>query len=161
MELFNIGFYWNEKSEFYSQDNYSTKLHQSIAKRGQTKFEHNYIILMTSMAKLLQRDPGKQFSQPELDLGVNLESLKVEITNNQLQQIITLGERLQKYSREVKRHNTKPVTVQEKKEKREQFLKLFPKYLKDWGKEMTLEEMQQLEDILETMEVDNFVKDIT
>ena len=61
----------------------------SIAKRGQKKFEHNYIILMTSQAKLLQRDPGKQFAEPEIDLGINLETLKLEITNNQLHQIIT------------------------------------------------------------------------
>lgn len=53
---------------------------------------------MTSQAKLLQRDPGKQFSEPEIDLSINLETLKLEITNNQLQQIITLGERLQRYT---------------------------------------------------------------
>jgi hypothetical protein len=33
----------------------------TIAKRNQTAYHHNYIILMSSQAKLLQRDAGKQF----------------------------------------------------------------------------------------------------
>lgn len=46
---------------------------------------------MSSQAKLQQRDPGKQFVEPEIDLSISLDTLKLEITNNQLQQIITLG----------------------------------------------------------------------
>jgi hypothetical protein len=65
---------------------------------------------MSSQAKLHQRDPGKQFLEPEIDLSINLDTLKLEITNNQLQQIINLAERLQKYNREVKKHNTKVLT---------------------------------------------------
>lgn len=46
---------------------------------------------MTSQAQLKQRDAGKQFDEPEIDLTINLQTLKLEITNNQLQQIVTLG----------------------------------------------------------------------
>jgi uracil-DNA glycosylase len=52
----------------------------------------------------------------------------LEITNNQLQQIITLGERLQKYTMEVKKHNTKTLSHEEKRAYREEFMALFPKY---------------------------------
>lgn len=65
---------------------------------------------MSSQAKLLQRESGKQFVEPEIDLSINLETLRLEITNSQLQQIITLGERLQKYQREVKMQNRYKLT---------------------------------------------------
>lgn len=91
MELYNIGIYWNEKSEFYSEDNYQAKMSSSIAKRGQPALLHNYVILMSSQAQLLQREAGKQFKEPEIDLQIGLKTLRLEITNTQLQQIITLA----------------------------------------------------------------------
>ena len=129
---------------------------ESIAKRGQTKFEHNYIILMTSQAKLQQRDPGKQFTQPEIDLGINLETLHLEITNNQLQQIINIAERLQKYTQEVKRKNTQQLSSEERKKCRMKFAEIFPEYYKTWGKETCPKKMKELETILERMEVEEF-----
>ena len=116
---------------------------------------------MTSQAQLKQRDAGKQFDEPESDLAINLQTLKLEITNNQLQQIVTLGQRLQKYSREVKRHNTKKLSVKEKTTYIEEFMKLFPSYYQEWGKKCTAEEIKTIEDILEIMETDHFVKGMT
>lgn len=72
-----------------------------IARRGQSALQHNYVILMSSQAKLLQREAGRQFVEPEIDLQIDLRTLKLEITNTQLQQIITMGERLQRYTRRV------------------------------------------------------------
>lgn len=63
----------------------------SIAKRDQPSLFHNYVILMSSQAQLLQREAGKQFIEPEIDLQVDLKTLRLEITNTQLQQIITLA----------------------------------------------------------------------
>ena len=133
---------------------------ESIAKRGQTKFQHNYIILMTSQAKLKQRDPGKQFSEPEIDLGINLETLHLEITNNQLQQIISIGERLQKYSQEVKRKNTQELSSEQLRVCKHKFGEIFPDFYTCWGKEMCPEKMKQLEDLLERLEVSEFYSEI-
>jgi hypothetical protein len=63
----------------------------SIAKKNSKNVPMNYIILMTSNMKLLQREPGKQSIAPEIDLYIDFNDLKIEITNKQLQQIITLG----------------------------------------------------------------------
>jgi hypothetical protein len=62
LELYNIGIYWNEKSQIYNETDYEQKMVNTIAKRGQSNFDHNYVILMSSQAQLLQREPGKQFS---------------------------------------------------------------------------------------------------
>lgn len=80
-------------------------MNSTIAKRGQASFAHNYLILMTSKAYLLQRQPGKQFSFPEIDLQIALNDMKIEITNLQLQQIIGVAERLQAYTRKLKDSN--------------------------------------------------------
>jgi hypothetical protein len=90
-------------------------MEKTIAKRGQQKLAHNYIILMTSTARLKQRDPGRQFKEPEIDLGINLETLKLEMSNNQLQQIITLAERLQRFNHELKKNNTQELSPDVKK----------------------------------------------
>ncbi len=63
----------------------------TIAKRNQKVYQHNYLILMSSQAYLLQREPGKQFIEPEIRLEIDLKTLKIELTNIQLQQIITLA----------------------------------------------------------------------
>jgi hypothetical protein len=60
---------------------------------------------MSSQAQLLQREPGKQFFEPEISLKIDLKTLRIEITNIQLQQIISLAERLQRYSKKVKEEN--------------------------------------------------------
>ena len=77
-------------------------MNSTIAKRGQGSYSHTYVILMSSQARLLQRSAGRQFIEPEINLEIDLSDLKIEITNNQLQQIITLAERLQKYTRRVR-----------------------------------------------------------
>jgi non-ribosomal peptide synthetase component E (peptide arylation enzyme) len=66
-----------------------------------------------------------------------LETLKIEITNNQLQQIITLAERLQNYTRMVKLANRHKLTQEEMKKNRDDFLALFPDYYNGWGKNLS------------------------
>ena len=85
----------------YGEGSYQAKMGSSIAKRGQSALLHNYVILMSSQAQLLQREAGKQFVEPEIDLQIDLRTLRLEVTNTQLQQIITLAERLQWYTRRV------------------------------------------------------------
>ena len=132
----------------------------TIAKRGQSAFSHNYVILMSSQAQLLQRQPGKQFIQPEINLGIQLDNLKIEITNTQLQQIIILAERLQKYTNKVREENKQKLTAEEMKKNKEYFARIFPDYYIGWGKNLPKEDMQRLQQILQKMQVENFTKDI-
>jgi glycosyltransferase involved in cell wall biosynthesis len=66
----------------------------------------NYLLPQMLLPLIKDSIKGMEFIDPEIDLSITLENLKIEITNNQLQQMINLGERLQKYSHEVKRNNT-------------------------------------------------------
>jgi vacuolar protein sorting-associated protein 13A/C len=55
LELSNLGIYWNEKSWNFPSVDYETHMRSTIAKRGQTTFSHNYLILGSMQANLLQR----------------------------------------------------------------------------------------------------------
>lgn len=97
---------------------------------------------------LYLRQAGKQFLDPEINLLLDFDELKVKISNEQLQQIVSLGERLQKYQNEVKAQNRKRLTQLELIANRQIFVKLFPKYFQ---KKCSAKETSTIEDILQKM----------
>ena len=121
-------------------------MYQAIAKKDKSnKLKMNYLILMSSKAMLYQREAGKQFIEPEINLKIGFEELKIEITNGQLQQLVTMSERLQKYTNEVKAQNRKRLTQLEMIANRELFLQMFPRYFQ---KTISNEDLMKLESIL-------------
>jgi hypothetical protein len=132
----------------------------TIARRGQPSPAHNYLILMTCQAQLLQREPGKQFALAEIDLQVALEDIAIEISNSQLRQIIGLAERLQTYTRKLKEANRATLSPEAAKANREFFNRVFPLYYEGWGKNVSAEDLGRLEEVLEKTEVEVFAKDI-
>jgi hypothetical protein len=131
--MYNVGIYWNEKAELFTESNYQAKMGETIARRGKP-LAHNYLILMTSQAQLLQREPGKQWTQAEIDLQVALEDISMQITNSQLQQIVGLAERLQAYTRKLRDANRAKLLPEEAEANRNAFSALFPTYYDGWGK---------------------------
>lgn len=151
--LSEFGVYWNEKSDFFQGDLHGPMTDSIARKDNQQRLKMNYLILMSSNAMLYQREAGKQFEEPEINLQIGFEQLKIEITNQQLQQIVNLSERLQKYTNEVKAQNRKKLTQLEMIANRELFLQIFPKYFE---KTITPQEEAGMDSILEKMEVANF-----
>ena len=49
---------------------------------------------------------------------MGFETLKIEISKEQLQQIVTFGERIQKYTAEVRLRNKRNLSPEKKKENR-------------------------------------------
>lgn len=50
----------------------------SIAKKGAPdKFKFNHVILMSFDARLYQREAGKQFTHPEIEVDIGFESLRI------------------------------------------------------------------------------------
>lgn len=64
----------------------------AIARKNQPQNNYtNYLILMSFNAMLYQRDAGKQYIEPEINLFIDFDSLAIKVSNKQLQQIITLS----------------------------------------------------------------------
>lgn len=84
MHLSNFGAYWNESSEFFSEADANQLMTTSIARANKATTANNnmnYVILMSSEAELYQREAGKQYTEPEINLIINFEELKVKISN--------------------------------------------------------------------------------
>lgn len=161
LELYNIGLYWNEKSELYGDEDYRAKMGSGIARRGQSAPQHNYVILLNSQATLLQREAGKQFAEPEVDLQIDLRTLRLEVSNSQLQQVITLAERMQRYSRRVAEENRQQLSAEETRANLDFFARIFPDYCNGYGSGLGKADLQRLEQVLEKMEVESFARCMT
>lgn len=59
---------------------------RSIAKKNDlVENKIKYLLLMSSNAMLYLRDSGKQFEEPEINLRIEFDELRLKITNSQLQ----------------------------------------------------------------------------
>jgi hypothetical protein len=59
------------------------------------------------------------------------------VSNTQLQQMITLGERLQKFTKEIKEKNRVKLDKDTMNKYIEEFQALYPEFHNDWGKGMS------------------------
>jgi hypothetical protein len=62
----------------------------NIAK-GVQQQKMTYLILMTSEALLYQRQPGKQYIEPEINLVIEFKEIKIKVSREQLQQVVSMG----------------------------------------------------------------------
>lgn len=86
-----------------------------------------YIVLISFDAKLLQSQKGN-FTVPETLLQVDMETLKFDVDDRQLQQLITLSEKLQKYKLKVRLSNQAQLSPEQRRELLDQFTTLYSKY---------------------------------
>lgn len=158
LELRNFGVYWSSKSKPLQAPN-DLAFQQSMSALVQKTTDQrkpDYLILISSEAKLLQRNKGN-FEVAETTLEVSIKQLAVYLENRQVQQMITLSETLQRYRDLVRESNRIILDEPVRKKNLEDFMYLYRKYLTH---DNTLEgdELARYEHILERMETQEFAR---
>lgn len=111
LQLVNMGVYWSRKARMTERVSAS----EEVEERLRTMIKKNealcpYVVLVSFSAKLFQSKKGV-FSVPETLLQMDMQSVKIDVDDRQLQQMITLSEKFQRYKRKVRALNSLPLSL--------------------------------------------------
>jgi hypothetical protein len=102
LNLSNLGVYWNAEERKMLNNNKNEKevveyLNESIRRKGKDSKMIEYVISISAEAKL-QQNQVKNFEQPEIEAGINLDVIDISLSKAQLQQIILIAEFFSSFS---------------------------------------------------------------